>query len=61
MMRTFVSMVALFMGGALLLAGCASLSGSAPIAGTNASHEQWMTTGPSGTPGELPVGVSSGD
>jgi hypothetical protein len=57
MNRPFASMVALLIGGALATAGCSSVS-SGPAAYGPSSYE-WAKTGPTGTPGELPPGVSS--
>ena len=60
MRRILVSTVVLLVGGALATAGCSTFSGPAPAAETYGSH--FGVTGPSGTPGELPPGVtSSGD
>ena len=54
MRRILVSTVALLIGGALATAGCSTISG--PPAET---YGLYGATGPSGTPGELPPGVTS--
>jgi hypothetical protein len=61
MNRAFASVVALLIGGALAVAGCSTFSDASgpPAYGGTGYGGEWAKTGPSGTPGELPPGVSS--
>jgi hypothetical protein len=60
MNRAFASMAALLIGGALVTTGCSTMrSTTGPAAYGGAGYEDWGKTGPTGTPGELPPGVSS--
>ena len=56
MHRIFASMLALLIGGALATAGCSTFTGTVPAAESYGTS--WGATGPSGTPGELPPGIS---
>jgi len=55
MRRILVTTVALLIGGALATAGCSTVSGPVPAE----TYGLYGATGPSGTPGELPPGVTS--
>jgi hypothetical protein len=61
MNRIFTSMVAVLIGGAVAIGGCSTLGDTtAPAAsGAGGYASEWGKTGPTGTPGELPPGVSS--